>query len=265
MKWIFLSLGVGIAAILQSYCAVNQDKEIGMLLSKEQYQRLFPHHNPIYTYESLAKAVKSFPMFVNEGDLTDRKRELIAFLANVAHETANSQDSSYAWGLYFTEEQACRQGNCPQYNVSGTSNFKPAIGKSYYGRGPIQLSYAYNYGLAGKELGLPLLEQPELVSSDGTIGFMTAIWFWMREQKPKPSCHEVMRTNWRPTAADSLLHWRAGFGMTINIINGGVECNSQDSSIQHESAERIGFYKYFAKMLSIPIEEQCDCKGMGRY
>jgi hypothetical protein len=265
MKWNLLSLGVGVVAILQAFCPGTQDKEIGLLLSKEQYQRLFPHHNAIYTYESLAKAVKSFPRFANEGDLPDRKRELIAFLANVAHETANSQDNSYDWGLYFTEEQACRQKDCPQYNVSGTSHFKPVTGKSYYGRGPIQLSYAYNYGLAGKELGLPLLEQPELVSSDGTIGFITALWFWMREQKPKPSCHEVMGSHWKPSAADSLLHWRAGFGMTINIINGGVECNSLDPSIQNESAERIGFYKWFAKILSIPIEQQCDCRGMGGY
>jgi len=265
MKWKQRCLAIVIAAILQSNCPRNQDNGIGPLLSKEQYQRLFPHHNIIYTYESLDNAVKSFPRFANERELNDRKRELIAFLANIAHETANTQDSSYGWGLYFTEEQACRQGNCPQYNVAGTSHFKPVIGKSYYGRGPIQLSYAYNYGLAGKELRLPLLEHPELVGSDPIVGFRTALWFWMREQKPKPSCHEVMNSNWRPSAADSLLHWRAGFGMTINIINGGVECNSLDPSIQNESAERIGFYKWFAKILNIPIEVQCDCKGMGGY
>ncbi len=60
--------------------------------------------------------------------------------------------------------------------------------KPYYGRGPIQLSYPYNYGQAGADLGLPLLAHPELVSQDGSeIAFRTAIWFWMRADDGEPS------------------------------------------------------------------------------
>ena len=239
--------------------------EISFLITKNQFQAAFPHHNLIYSYESLVEASKNFPLFTNEGSMISRKRELIAFLANVAHETANSSDSSYSWGLFYTEEQACKDGLCPQYNTAGSSSYQPAPGKSYHGRGPLQLSYTYNYGLAGKELGIPLLDHPELVSTNGIIGFKTAIWFWMKEQKPKPSCHDVMCGNWVATAADSLLHRKPGFGMTINIINGGVECNTGNLSIQNERKERIGFYKYFANMMNVPIEEDCDCMGMGVY
>jgi hypothetical protein len=54
-----------------------------------------------------------------------------------------------------------------------------------------------------------LLNHPELVSTDSTVTFMTALWFWMTAQAPKPSCHEAIRSS--------------GFGMTINVINGGIE------------------------------------------
>ncbi len=107
----------------------------------------------------------------------------------------------------------------------------------------MQLSYAYNYGLAGDELGLPLLENPDTVARDGVISFETALWFWMRPQKPKPSCHEVMSGEWQPDEKDSMLNRRPGFGMTINIINGGLECNAIDSTTQSERKERIGFYQ----------------------
>ena len=151
------------------------------MLSKEEYQGLFPYHHVSYTYENFIQAAKTFPLFADEGNLPGRKRELIAFLANIAHETANSsKDGTYAWGLYNIEEQACKDGHCTLYNLVGMSNFHPVPGKSYHGRGPIQLSYTYNYGLAGMELRLPLLEHPELVSEDAVIGFKTAIWFWMR-------------------------------------------------------------------------------------
>jgi basic endochitinase B len=265
MKIPFLTSCFGIMALLPGVLSQLPEPGIGFLITKEQYQAAFPHHHPIYSFESLVEASRNFPLFTNEGSLISRKRELIAFLANVAHETANSSDNTYSWGLYFTEEQACKEGQCPQYNNPGSSNYQPVPGKSYHGRGPLQLSYTYNYGLAGKELDLPLLEHPELVSTDGIIGFKTAIWFWMREQKPKPSCHDVMCGKWLPMSADSLLHRKPGFGMTINIINGGVECNTDNLSLQNERNERIGFYKKFSKMMSIPIEEDCDCKGMGIY
>jgi len=265
MKLRFWCACMGIMVFLYSFCPKRKDQGLSQLLNKAQYEVLFPHHHIIYSFENLLEASKSFPRFVNEGSLINRKRELIAFLANVAHETANSHDLTYAWGLYYTEEQACKDGHCSQYNVAGLSNFKPVPGKSYYGRGPIQLSYAYNYGLAGKELGLPLLENPEEVGTNGETGFKTAIWFWMREQKPKPSCHDVMCGRWTPSAADSIRHWMPGFGLTINIINGGVECNSRDPAIENERAERIGFYKWFAKIMHIEVEEECDCLGMGVY
>ncbi|HXB92534.1 MAG TPA: chitinase [Puia sp.] len=245
-------------------------KDPGPLLNKALYEKIFPHHHPLYTYEAFIAAAASFPLFAADGDPSLRKRELAAFFAHIAHETSNggpgSKGGPYAWGLYYTEEQACRDGHCKQYNTGGTGPYRPVAGKSYFGRGPLQLTYAYNYGLAGEELGLPLLAQPELVSRDGVIAFRTALWFWMRAQRPKPSCHEVISGIWRPTAGDLQLHRKPGFGMTIDIINGGLECNDPNStSARQQREERIGFYRYFAALLQTTIGDNCDCADMAAY
>lgn len=241
----------------------------GPLLSKEQYESFFPHHDVLYSYEAFVKAAASYPLFAGEGTPDIRKRELAAFFAHTAHETTNggpgSKGGPYAWGLYYTEEQGCQDGRCNVYNTGGSSPYRPAPGKTYYGRGPLQLTYAYNYGLAGVELGLPLLAHPELVSHDGVVAFQTALWFWMKAQYPKPSCHDVLCGKWHPDARDQQLGRRPGFGMTINIINGGVECSSKEPAARSSREDRIGFYRKFAAMLGVSVEKDCDCAGMGPY
>lgn len=246
----------------------QEDHPLSSLLSKELYEKAFPHHNVLYTYESLIKAAASFPLFAGEGDPSQRRQELAAFFAHIAHETGNEGETPaapFTWGLYHTEEQACLDGHCTQYNTAGSSPYQPVPGKSYYGRGPLQLTYAYNYGLAGEELGLPLLTKPELVSHDGVIAFRTALWFWMKAQKPKPSCHEVICGLWQPTAEDLRLRRKPGFGMTINIINGGVECVGNAAEAKEAREERIGFYKHMASLLQVSVEKDCDCADMTPY
>jgi len=242
---------------------------VGTLLSRGQYEQFFPHHHPLYSYEAFIKAAAYFPLFAGEGSPDVRKRELAAFFAHAAHETTNggpgSEGGAYAWGLFYTEELGCKDGHCTIYNTAGTSPYQPAPGKSYYGRGPLQLSYAYNYGLAGAEMNLPLLAQPELVSQNGVVAFRAALWFWMKEQSPKPSCHDVICGKWKPSAEDGRLGRKPGFGTTINIINGGVECRSKDPAIKKNREDRIGFYRRFAAALGTPAGSDCDCAGMTPY
>jgi chitinase len=245
---------------------VSAKAQPGTLLSRQQYEVLFPHRNKIYTYDAFLQAAQAFPLFCGEGDAATRKKELAAFLAHVCQETGGgwegAPDGKYKWGLVYTEELACKDGHCTQYNTAGTSAYQPVSGKSYHGRGPLQISYAYNYGLAGEELHLPLLQHPELASTDGTVAFLTAIWFWMRAQKPKPSCHDVMTGHWQPSAADRALNWHTGFGMTIYIINGGIECNATDKDIVANKQNRIDFYRYCTRLLGVTAEADCDCRGM---
>lgn len=50
-------------------------------------------------------------------------------------------------------------------------------GWRYRGRGPIQITGRSNYARAGQALGLPLVEQPEIVM-DPDVGARVAGWFW---------------------------------------------------------------------------------------
>lgn len=204
MRSTLLLLLAGLSSVSGRSYSPAADAGLASLLTRAQYEVYFPHHDTLYSYEALIKAAAGFPFFTGEGDMTVRKRELAAFFAEIAHETTNggagARGGPYAWGLYYTEELGCGDGHCRQYNSGNGGPYRAAPGKTYYGRGPIQLSYPYNYGQAGADLGLPLLAHPELVSHDGITAFRTALWFWMRADDGEPSCHAVMTGKWQPDA-----------------------------------------------------------------
>ncbi|KAK7828176.1 endochitinase a2 [Quercus suber] len=104
---------------------------------------------------------------------------------NQARRWATAPNGPYAWGYCFVTENN-KQTYC-------TSTSLPcASGKNNY-----------NYGQAGKAVGADLINNPDLVATDPTISFKTAIWFWMTPQTNKPSSHDVIIGNWRPSAADT--------------------------------------------------------------
>jgi chitinase len=103
-----------------------------------------------------------------------------------------------------------------------------------------------------------LLRDPSKVASDPVIAYKAGLWFWMTPQMPKPSCHAVMAGDWTPTASDINKGRTAGFGMTTNIINGGLECNMATNS---KVEDRVGFYRRYADLLKVAVNEStmyCD-------
>lgn len=239
---------------------------LGDLLTADLFAQMFPNHDPLYTYEALLAAAAEYPAFVAEGSADERRRELAAFLANAGHETTggwpDAPGGPQAWGLYFTEEVGCEDNKCPQYCDANNAQYPCAPGKTYHGRGPIQLSWNYNYGAVGDVIGEPLLANPELVASDGAIAFRTALWFWMTAQAPKPSAHDVMVGAWQPTADDQAKGRAPGFGMTINIINGGIECGKPSPP---QVLDRVAFYQRFTDMLGVDPGAALYCDGMQPY
>ncbi|BDD12317.1 hypothetical protein FUAX_47490 (plasmid) [Fulvitalea axinellae] len=231
--------------------------------------------DPFYTYEAMLEAAKSFPDFCNTGTLETRKRELSAFLANTSHETTGGWVSApkgpFYWGYYYVREIDSRyyqerERRIPYYvDTLGmlAKMYPPAPGKHYFGRGPIQISHNYNYGLCSEQLGLgtQLLESPELVAQDSVLAFKTAIWFWMTRQQAKPSCHEVMTGQWEPSAHDKSRGRLPGFGMTINIINGRGECGRWT----HDAKNRIGFYKRYMEYFGVSGDGSIGCESMEPY
>jgi predicted chitinase len=242
------------------------------LITQAQYESLFPNRNALYSFTALQTAAALNPRFLNEGSGVQRMQELAAFLANTGHETtggwATAPGGRTAWGLYFAEEAGCAATQsapspCTYYCDSANAQFPCAANQDYYGRGPLQLSWNYNYGLAGLALGQDLLGNPGLVSTDSNIAWQTAIWFWMTPQAPKPSAHDVMAGNWTPGPADVAVGRAAGFGLTIDIINGGIECGS--SPAPAEELDRVGFYQAFAAALSVDPGQNLDCSSMQHY
>ena len=236
------------------------------VLDATTWATLFPNRNALYDYASLATAAQSYPKFLTEGDLTTRKREAAAFLANIAHETTGGWDAApggrHAWGLYFTQEVGCESGACTGYCDSSNATYPGAAGKTYHGRGPMQLSWNYNYGQLGNVLGIDLLRNPELVTSDGVTAFKTDVWFWMTAQSPKPSAHDVMVGNWTPSSSDTAAGRAPGFGMTIVIINRGIECGF---ATPPQVKDRVGFYETFTTALGTDIGANETCASMKPY
>ncbi|KAK4278163.1 hypothetical protein QN277_016047 [Acacia crassicarpa] len=234
---------------------------LGSVISKNNFNNMLKHRNDgacrakgFYRYEAFIEAAKSFPAFASTGDAATRKREVAAFLSQTSHETTGgwptAPDGPYAWG-YCLKEEKNRSVYCKP-----STQYPCAPGKKYYGRGPIQLTWNYNYGQCGKAIGVDLLKNPDLVATNAVISFKTALWFWMTPQKPKPSSHDVITGKWKPPAADKAAHRLPGYGTITNIINGGLECGrGQDARV----ADRIGFYKRYCDILRVGYGSNLDC------
>ncbi|KAL8090087.1 hypothetical protein AgCh_039528 [Apium graveolens] len=185
--------------------------------------------------------IKIFNGFATTGNTDQRKQEVAAFLAQTSHETTERNNPG---------------------TFCSSPDWPCASGKQYYGRGPIQITHNYNYGQAGKAIGADLINNPDLVATDATISFKTAIWFWMTPQSSKPSSHNVIIGRWSPSAADNAANRVPGYGVITNIINGGLECNrGTDSRVQ----DRIGFYKKYCDILGVGYGHNLDCNNQSLF
>lgn len=165
-----------------------------------------------YTRQAFLSALGSFPNF-GKGTPEASKREIAAFFAQVSHETGS---------FCYKEEIDKSNTYCQQ-----STQYPCAPGKSYHGRGPIQLTGNQNYGAAGKALGLDLLKNPETVSSDPVVSFKTALWYWMT------AVHPVVGQ---------------GFGATTRAINGPVECGGKKPNLVQA---RANLYTNYCKQLGV--------------
>ncbi len=250
----------------------NRSASRAKYLNTSQWNELFPNrygkglkdsinNNPdFYSFQSFVTACKAFPDFLSTGDEEIQKRELAAFLANIAQETSggwsNAPGGYFKWGLYFLEEQ----GKHDRYIDTTNKNYPPVMNKSYYGRGPKQLTWNYNYGQFSEAwFGTKdsLLKEPERLSHDPVLSFASAIWFWMTTQPPKPSCHDIITAKWKPSEDDIINNRLPGFGATVNVINGGVECGNQAEL--EKTSHRYEYYKYFCNYFHVQPGENVSC------
>lgn len=83
-------------------------------------------------------------------------------------------------------------------------------------------------------------------------------------QSPKPSMHDINVGWYKPGSIEASANIIPGFGATINVINGGLECNKGQETAQVEN--RIKYYRYIAAMMDVPFTEaELTCKNMGPF
>ncbi|KAK6122572.1 hypothetical protein DH2020_043681 [Rehmannia glutinosa] len=87
-----------------------------------------------YTRAAFLEALSSYPQFGTVGSAEDSRREIAAFFAHVTHETGHM--------CYIEEINGPSRDYCDESNTQ----YPCAPNKGYYGRGPIQLSWNFNYG-----------------------------------------------------------------------------------------------------------------------
>ena len=224
---------VSAAAITSSLITPVTASAATFVVGRAQFEKMFPGRNPFYSYKGLTDALGAYPGFARTGGDTTRKREAAAFLANVGHETGGLR--------HVVEQNTANHGHyCDTHQPYGC----PAGTRAYYGRGPLQLSWNFNYKAAGDALHIDLLHDPYRVEKDAAVAWKTGLWFWNSQKGAGPM-----------TAHDAMVGDK-GFGATIRSINGDLECNGKNPG---ERQHRIDLYTRFAGLLGVGAGGNLSC------
>lgn len=269
--------------------AANPDnvKRVEGIVKASDWEYLFPMRAKEYTYSNFLKAVGKFPALCktyNDGRNSDAicRKELATMFAHFAQETGGHEswrpEAEWRQALVHVREMGWTEGQKGGYNGECNPDIwqgqtwpcgkdKDGDFVSYFGRGAKQLSYNYNYGPFSEAMFgdvRTLLDKPELVA-DTWLNLASAIFFFAYPQPPKPSMLQVIDGTWQPNDHDKANGLVSGFGVTTQIINGGVECGGPTEIAQSEN--RIKYYKEFANYLkvAVPANEVLGCANMKQF
>lgn len=262
-------------------------KRVEGILKESDWEYLFPLRAKDYSYSNFLKAVGKFPALCDtykDGRDSDAicRKELATMFAHFAQETGGHEswrpEAEWRQALVYVREMGWSEGQKGGYNGECNTDVwqgqtwpcgkdKDGDFLSYFGRGAKQLSYNYNYGPFSEAMYgdvKVLLEKPELVA-DTWLNLASAIFFFAYPQPPKPSMLQVIDGTWQPNDRDKANGLVPGFGVTTQIINGGVECGGPTEIAQ--SQNRIKYYKEFANYLKVPVpaHEVLGCANMKQF
>ncbi|SMY31727.1 Chitinase class I [Photobacterium malacitanum] len=252
-------------------------KRVERVFPETEWNYLTQMAAPEYTYTRFLRAIGKFPAFC--GDYTDGrdadaicKKSIITAFAHFAQETGghisieNVSDNplgleEWQQALVHVREMGWSEGQ-PGYTTGcGQDDWQNkrwpcAEGQGYFGRGAKQLSYHFNYGAFSEVMfdgdATVLLNNPGLVA-DSWLNLASAIWFFLTPQAPKPAMLHVIDRTWTPSQRETDAGIGYGFGTTINVINGGIECGEQNKD-KGQPVNRIRYWEGLVENYQIPLE-----------
>mgnify|MGYP001309684552 CR=1 FL=1 len=159
------------------------------MITVEQFKKLYPNAKD---HAGLVAAMSElFPKY----EINTNQR-IAAFIAQCGHEsggwTVFSENLNYSaksldavFPKYFKNagRNAAEYAKQPEKiaNViyaGRMGNVNPGDGYKYRGRGPIQLTGKDNYTNFSKSMGVDVVNNPDIVSTDKRTALLSAIWFW---------------------------------------------------------------------------------------
>ena len=252
-------------------------KRVERVFGQQEWDFLTGMAAPEYTYTRFLRAIGKFPAFC--GEYTDGrdsdaicKKSIITAFAHFSQETGghiakdNISDNplqleEWQQALVHVREMGWSEGQ-PGYTTGCGQNdwqnrrWPCADGQGYFGRGAKQLSYHFNYGAFSEVMfngdATVLLNNPGLVA-DSWLNLASAIWFFLTPQAPKPAMLHVIDRTWIPSQKELAAGIGYGFGTTINVINGGIECGEQNRT-KGQPVNRIRYWEGLSNYYNIPIE-----------
>jgi hypothetical protein len=212
---------------------------IGAIVSSSQFDQIWnpATRSSTYTYADFKTAADTYyPALCGTGDTNTKKRECAAYFASKDQETGMGQ---YDRELYCQPGGGGYGGAACSY-CGGSSCGACAAGQQYWGRHAVQLSWDYNYCLAGGQIGTNLHADPNAIFNNKVTGWRLSDWYWMTQLGPSVS--NGYGTWPMRTAHDSITSSDAsgnyGFGGTIRAVNGGIECGSR----VQQQINRVTYY-----------------------
>lgn len=73
---------------------------------------------------------------------------------------------------------------------------------------------------------------------------------------------QLLLHRWTPSAEDTARGRVPGYGLTTNIINGGIECGHANNPAV---ADRIGYYSRYAGLLGVDVGTNLDCEKQASF
>jgi len=162
------------------------------------------------TLKDAQRMLEAIEAAMAEFDINTRKRQAM-FLAQVGHESGGLHWLREIWGP--TPAQQRYEGRADLGNICAGDGLR------FRGRGLIQITGRGNYARCGEALGLPLLEQPELLETPVNAA-RSAAWFW-----------QVHGLNALADEGD--------FNQVTRRINGGLNGYSQRMALYAQALEAL--------------------------